>query len=109
MKPATPKPPKAYDAFNRRYPLLGKAWESIRGAEEQGPLDEPARRLVKLAVAIGAGREGAVHSATRKALAAGVNRQEIEQVVALAASVIGFPATVAIDTWVQEQLLKKMK
>lgn len=98
------KAPKAYDAFRKRYPKLGEAWDCTRAAEAQGPLDERTRRLLKLAVAIGARREGAVHSAVRKAVAAGVSRREIEQVVALAASTLGFPATVATDTWVQEQL-----
>jgi alkylhydroperoxidase/carboxymuconolactone decarboxylase family protein YurZ len=42
-------------------------------------------RLIKLAIAIGAMREGAVHSGVRKALAAGIAVDEIEQVVASAA------------------------
>jgi alkylhydroperoxidase/carboxymuconolactone decarboxylase family protein YurZ len=40
----------------------------------------------------------------RKALAAGANSAEVEQVVALAASTIGLPSTVAAWTWVREQL-----
>jgi alkylhydroperoxidase/carboxymuconolactone decarboxylase family protein YurZ len=87
-------PPRAYKAFTKRYPLIGQAWDSVREQEEKGPLDEGTRRLLKLAVAIGAGREGAVHSAVRKAVAAGVSR----------AGTLGFPATVAADTWVQEVL-----
>ena len=73
-------------------------------AEKTGPLDEKACRLVKLAVAIGGRSEGAVHSAARKALAAGVTAAEIEQVIALAASTIGFPRAVAAYTWVRDLL-----
>jgi 4-carboxymuconolactone decarboxylase len=101
---AAAKPPKAYQGFIKRYPKIGRAWETMREAEEDGPLDDKTARLVKLAAAIGAFREGAVHSAVRKAAASGASRAEIEQVIALAASTLGFPATVAVDTWVQETL-----
>jgi 4-carboxymuconolactone decarboxylase len=104
MAEKAPRPPKAYQSFIKRYPKLGEAWERIRDAEQQGPLDERTIRLIKLAVAIGAMREGAVHSALRKALSAGVTRGEIEQVVALAAATLGLPSTVAIDTWIQDHL-----
>ncbi len=98
------KPPRTYQQFVKRYPQLGAAWEATRQAEAQGPLDERTARLVKLAVAIGAFKEGAVHSAARKALAAGVTRAEMKQVIALAAATIGLPSTVAVDTWIQEIL-----
>lgn len=99
-----PKPPKAFSDFVRRYPRLGEAWSTINEAGREGPLDEATQRLVKLAITIGAMREGAVRSNVRKALAAGVDRATIEQVIALAASTLGMPATVAIDTWIQPLL-----
>ena len=104
-----PKPPKAYDQFVARYPKLGEAWNSMADAGRQGPLDEQTCRLVKLAVAIGALREGAVHSGVRKALATGASRDEIEQVVALAAGTIGLPSAVAAYTWLQDELGKAPK
>jgi hypothetical protein len=58
---------------------------------------------VKLGIAIGAMREGAVHSGVRKARDAGASLAEMEQVVALAASTIGFPASVAVWNWVREE------
>jgi alkylhydroperoxidase/carboxymuconolactone decarboxylase family protein YurZ len=61
-------------------------------------------RLVKLGIAIATQREGAVHSAARKALGAGVGREAVEQVIALAASNIGLPSTVAVYTWVRDVL-----
>jgi alkylhydroperoxidase/carboxymuconolactone decarboxylase family protein YurZ len=42
----------------------------------------------------------------RKASAAGANAAEIEQVVALAASLIGLPASVAVFGWVKEELAR---
>lgn len=99
------KAPKSYRAFVDRYPKLGEAWDSIREAEEQGPLDETTRRLVKLAIAVGAMRTGAVHSAVRKAAADGVPREAMEQIVALAASTIGLPSAVAVHGWIDEALV----
>jgi 4-carboxymuconolactone decarboxylase len=99
-----PKPPAAFTAFQQKYPAIAKAWEQLSAAGQTGPLDEPTQRLVKLAIAIGALREGAVHSAVRKAVAAGASREAIDQVIALAATTIGLPSTVAVFSWIQEQL-----
>ncbi len=59
---------------------------------EAGPLDEKSRRLVKLALSIGAGLEGATHSAVRNARKAGVTPEEIDHVAVLAISTLGLPA-----------------
>lgn len=101
-----PKPPSTYRHFVERFPKLGEAWENVREAEETGPLDHRTRRLMKLAVAVGAMREGAVHSAVRKAQAAGAGEDAIYQTVALAASTLGFPSTVAVYSWVTDTLEK---
>ena len=100
--PKPPKPPKTYVEFVRRFPKLEVAWRAMSDAETDGPLDERTRRLLKLAISIGAMREGAVHSNVRKALAAGITEEELWQVVALAASNLGMPATVAVYTWVRD-------
>lgn len=102
-----PKPPDTFLEFTQRYPQLAEAWRLAQRAGEAGPLDEKAQRLVKLGIAVGSLREGAVHSAVRKALAAGVTRDEIDQVVALAASTIGFPSAVAVFSWVRDELATK--
>jgi 4-carboxymuconolactone decarboxylase len=99
----TPKPPKTYQAFVARYPKLGAAWELIHEAGEQGPFDAKTARLIKLGIAIGAMREGAIHSSVRKALALGISREEIEQVVALAAGTLGMPSTVAVFSWINDR------
>lgn len=103
--PALKKPPKKYRAFVERYPELGEAWDLMHRAEEKaGPLDERTRRLIKLAVSIGAGREGSVHASARKALSMGILPEEIEQTVAVCSSVMGMPGTVAAFTWVRDVL-----
>jgi alkylhydroperoxidase/carboxymuconolactone decarboxylase family protein YurZ len=96
------KPPAAHQQFVRRYPRLGRAWDLVNAEGGDGPLDAKTQRLVKLAVAVGAMREGAVHSGVRKAHDVGASVAEMEQVVALAASTIGFPAAVAVWSWVRD-------
>lgn len=100
------KIPKTYKKFIERFPDLGEAWESMRNAEAAGPFGEREVRLIKLGIAFGCMREGPVHSGVRKALAAGVAREEIEQVVALSASTIGLPSAVAMFSWVLDELDK---
>jgi alkylhydroperoxidase/carboxymuconolactone decarboxylase family protein YurZ len=101
--PKKSRPPAAHAAFVARFPRLGRAWDLVSEEGAAGPLDAKTQRLVKLAIAVGALREGAVHSGVRKARDAGASPAEIEQVVALAASTIGFPSAVAAWTWVKEQ------
>jgi 4-carboxymuconolactone decarboxylase len=103
--PRLKQPPQSFEDFVRRYPKLGRAWDLLgEAAAEAGPLDAKTQRLVKLGLAIAAKQEGAVHSAVRKALAAGAAAEELEQVVALAASLIGMPATVMVFQWVKEEV-----
>jgi alkylhydroperoxidase/carboxymuconolactone decarboxylase family protein YurZ len=99
-----PQPPDTYRAFVQRFPNLAAGWEAIAAAGREGPLGDKTVRLIKLAVACAALREGAVHANVRKALAVGITREEIEQVIALAAGTLGLPATVAVFSWAQDVL-----
>jgi len=103
---AVPIPPEIYQQFVERYPKLEKAWEQLSEAGREGPLDAKTVRLIKLGIAIGAMREGAVRANVRKAIALGISNEEIEQVIALAAATLGMSATVAVFTWVQNELSK---
>jgi alkylhydroperoxidase/carboxymuconolactone decarboxylase family protein YurZ len=107
MKAEMPKPPRAFDEFSETFPSLRKAWDILGDAAKEGPLDDRTARLVKLGVAIGAMREGAVHSSARKALALGITTEELNQVVALASSIIGMPSAVAVWTWLRDSAAKK--
>lgn len=98
----TSKPPKTFQQFSATFPKIRQAWDLLSEGGETGPLDDKTERLVKLAIAIGAMREGAVHSSVRKAKDAGITREEIDQVIALAASVIGLSSTVAVWTWTRD-------
>lgn len=99
-----PTPPARYREFLERYPNLGAAWDLIGEVGNEGPIDSRTARLIKLGIAIGALREGAVRASARKGLALGLSATELEQVVALAAGTIGLPATVAVFSWVRQVL-----
>jgi alkylhydroperoxidase/carboxymuconolactone decarboxylase family protein YurZ len=97
------RPPRTFEEFSATFPKLREAWDLLGDAAKDGPLDEKTQRLIKLAVAIGAMREGAVHSSVRKGRSAGLTDAEMNQVVALASSVIGMPGAVAVWTWVRDE------
>ena len=90
-------PPKKYKDFTARYPKLAEAWDSIHEAGAAGPLDAKTQRLVKLAVSIGALREGAVHASARKALDMGITVEEMEQALDIPSG-----ALAAAFTWVRD-------
>ena len=57
------KLPDAINQFRKRHPKVWKAFNELgERCHEAGPLDEKRRRLVKLAMSIGTGLEGATHS-----------------------------------------------
>lgn len=100
------RPPQRYREFIERFPGLSAAWEAVNQAGKAGPLDARTQRLVKIAVAMGAMREGAVRSGVRKALAMGIPFEEIEQLVPLAAGTLGMPSAVACWSWMLEAAKK---
>lgn len=89
---------KAFPDVAAAYTQLGKATQAA------GPLDARTRALVKLAIATGAFREGAVHSTAGRALAAGCSPAEVRHVVVLATTALGFPSMMAAMRWVDDVL-----
>jgi alkylhydroperoxidase/carboxymuconolactone decarboxylase family protein YurZ len=84
--------PELWEAFQR----LGSA------ASDAGPLDDRTRRLVNLALAIGADSEGAIHSHCRRASAEGLAPEELEHVAYLAITTLGWPRAMRALTWVRD-------
>jgi alkylhydroperoxidase/carboxymuconolactone decarboxylase family protein YurZ len=96
--------PKPVEELWRRYPGVWKAFNELGSlCHEAGPLDEKSRRLVKLALSIGAGLEGATHSAVRSAYNVGITKEEIDQVALLAVSTLGMPAATRAFTWISDK------
>ncbi|MCG6656884.1 carboxymuconolactone decarboxylase family protein [Halomonas campisalis] len=86
-----------------QYPEVWRAFQSLGEAcAEAGPLDARTRRLVKLALAVGAGSEGAVHSHIRRGLAEGIEPEALKQVAMLAVPTLGLPSGVAALTWIED-------
>ena len=73
---------------------------------EAGPLDKHTRRLIKLALAIGARSEGATHSTRGQGLEEGLAAEELRQIALLAITTLGFPAAVAGLSWVEDEVNK---
>ena len=86
--------PDVWDAYNK----LGQA------AAEAGPLDEKTERLVKLAIAVGGGLEGAVRSHTRRGSASGLSPGELQHVALLAITTVGWPSAIAALSWIRDEL-----
>jgi len=99
--------PDSVSSFEKKHSAVWEAFAKLGEAcHETGPLDEKARRLVKLALAIALRQEGAVHSAARNALKSGVTTEEMEHVAILAITTIGWPAAHAAMTWIDDDLAK---
>jgi alkylhydroperoxidase/carboxymuconolactone decarboxylase family protein YurZ len=97
--------PKGAKNVEQDYPAVWSAYAKLGEAcAQSGPLDEKTVRLVKLALAIGAGSEGAVHSHTRRALEAAIDGAALKQIAMLAIPTLGFPRAVAAMTWIEDLL-----
>lgn len=97
--------PEPFTNFKENYPEIWQAYDQLGAVVHAGgPLDEKMRGLIKLALAVGAQREGAVHAHVRKLLEMGLTPAEIRHVVLLAIPTLGFPASMAALTWVDDIL-----
>ncbi len=108
-RPTEPKDmiPKPYQQMRQTYPDLMQAYESFGKATRQaGPLSEREIALVKLAISIGAGLQGATHSHCRKALEAGCSPEDVRHVAVVSAPTIGFPTMMRARSWVDDILEK---
>jgi 4-carboxymuconolactone decarboxylase len=100
--------PKKFQKFTEDYPDVAAAYDKLGTAvHKSGPLDEKTRALIKLGISTGAWLEGAVHSHTRKAIAAGCSKEEIRQTVILSLPTVGLPSMMAALSWVNDILDKE--
>jgi 4-carboxymuconolactone decarboxylase len=93
--------PPQYSAMRGEQPGMALAYEAFgRACSAAGPLDAKTVALVKLAISLGAGLEGAAHSHVRKALEAGCSREEVLHVAHLCGPTIGWPGMMRGRGWV---------
>lgn len=85
------------------HPEVWQAFAEL-GAQcsQAGPLAPETRRLVKLALAIGRGSEGAVHSHVRRALKEGASPDALRHVALLAIPTLGLPQAMAALAWIED-------
>lgn len=95
--------PSGVRHFREGHAEVWKAFEQLGDAcHAAGPLDDRTRRLVKLALAIGAGLEGGTHSAVRHAMEGGVTTAEMDHVAVLAITTLGLPAANRGWSWIRD-------
>jgi alkylhydroperoxidase/carboxymuconolactone decarboxylase family protein YurZ len=98
-----PLPPASTESFKNQHAAIWEAFEKLsQECHQGGPLDEKTRRLVKVALAIGAGLEGSTHSAVRHAIESGVTQAELQHVAMLAITTLGFPSAMRALRWITD-------
>jgi alkylhydroperoxidase/carboxymuconolactone decarboxylase family protein YurZ len=97
--------PDIFKQFKEEYPEILDAYRKVGDlAANAGPVDEKARHLIQMGIAIGLGSPGGVRSHARRALDAGAAKEEVIQTVLLSVTLVGFPSTVAAYRWVLDVL-----
>lgn len=97
------KLPSGAAKIARKYPPVWEAYQQLGAAcAKSGPLDARTLRLVKLALAVGAESEGAVHSHVRRGLDEGLSADELLHVSLLAIPSLGLAKAVAAMTWIED-------
>jgi alkylhydroperoxidase/carboxymuconolactone decarboxylase family protein YurZ len=95
--------PSGASEVARTFPEVWAAYAALgKACAEAGPLDRRTARLVKLALAVGAQSEGAVHSHVRRALADGLHPEDLRHVAVLAIPTLGLPQATKGLTWIED-------
>ncbi len=100
--------PSHYAWFQTTFPDVARAYEALgQSAHGAGALDEKTRALVKVAISGAARLEGGLHAHVRKALKAGVSKEEIYHALLLLIPTIGFPGAMAALAWARDVIERK--
>ena len=101
----TEKLPDIIEGIRAEHPEVWSAYTALEEkAAAAGALDKKTQRLVKLALALGAREQGAVHSHTRRALKQGLTRDELLHVAYLGITTLGWPHATAGRSWILDIL-----
>ena len=97
--------PTVVEDFAKIQPTVWEAYNQLgQAAAEAGPLDSKTQRLIKLAIAVGGARKGAVRAHARRGRNAGLANDEMEHVALLAITTVGWPAAFAARCWIAETI-----
>jgi alkylhydroperoxidase/carboxymuconolactone decarboxylase family protein YurZ len=95
-------PAKAGD-LARSNPDIWRAYTDLgRECAAAGPLDASQQRLVKIALALAGGSEGAAHSHVRRGIEQGLDPAAIKQIALLAIPMLGFSNGMRMLSWVED-------
>lgn len=94
----------------KKYPKIWDSFDALGSSisELPGGIDKKNQHLVKLGIAIGTGREGAVHSHVRRAKQAGFTNEQIYHTALLSITTLGWPGAVMALSWIDD-VLKDIK
>jgi alkylhydroperoxidase/carboxymuconolactone decarboxylase family protein YurZ len=88
-----------------RYPEIWKRYGDLKEEISSiDALDSRTQAVLKLAIAIGAGREGAVHSHTRRCVREGVSTEELFHTALLAITTIGWSGGIRALSWINDEV-----
>lgn len=97
--------PEVPNALANEHPEVWERYSDLgQACAEAGPIDGETKRLVKLALAVGAGSEGAVHSHVRRGLEEGTDPETLQHVATLSIPTLGFPTAMAARSWIDDEL-----
>jgi alkylhydroperoxidase/carboxymuconolactone decarboxylase family protein YurZ len=95
--------PRFVHRVAEEHPDLWAAFQQLgAAATAAGPLTPRERRIVGLALSIGADSAGATHSHTRRGLAEGLTPDELEHVPLLAVTTLGWPHAIRALSWIRD-------
>ncbi|WP_135666124.1 carboxymuconolactone decarboxylase family protein [Halorhabdus rudnickae] len=95
--------PAAAGGLADDYPDIWDAYADLgKACSQAGEVDGKTKRLVKLALAVGAQSEGAVHSHARRGLEEDIDPETLRHVALLAIPTLGFPEAMAALTWIDD-------
>jgi len=97
------RPSKRFTAFAKAYPEIAASYEGLRvEVNAAGPLANRDRALVKFAVSVGMRQKAGAYAHIRKAIDAGLKRDQLEHTVLLALPTIGLPSALSALDWIAE-------
>ncbi len=85
---------KIFSQFKEEFPEIHEKHEALGREvhEKGGPLDEKSRWLIKIAISGACNHKRALETHIRKAMAAGIDEDEIKHALVLLIPTAGFPA-----------------
>lgn len=99
------KLPRFFETFQKNYPSIARAYEAFSTENRRASgYERREAELIKLALAVGATLEGAVHSHARRALDAGATAEQLRGVALLAMTTCGFPHAMMGLSWIEDVL-----